>query len=158
MTATLWPADLGPQRISTPLAVMRKQARALEKLSNGWLNAEVRTAGSGNNAPLQHSFVVLAPYLGDVEFVLFSVRHGLMIYPLTIATNPHNNVAGYECFDEAEFTDALREILAAESTTRIITALVSQSEDSQQSDADDDDDTVSGVSVADSESGSESDA
>ena len=134
MAATLWPADLGPRRMSTPLAMLRKQARGLETLSDGWLNAQVRTTGSGSTVPLQHSFVILAPTLGDVVFTLFSVRHSLMIYPLTIATNPHNPVAGSECFDEDEFVDALRDILNADSTCRIITALISQSEDSQQSD------------------------
>lgn len=132
MTPSLWPGDLGRQRVSTPLAVMRKQARQLARLSNDWLSAEVRTTGSGSNALLQHSFVILAPCLGDIEFPLFSVRHGMMLYPLTISTNQYITNAGYECFEEEEFLEALREILGADTTRRIITSLISQSEDSQQ--------------------------
>lgn len=132
MTPNLWPGDLGRQRVSTPLAVMRKQARQLTKLSDGWLSAEVRTSGSGSNALLQHSFVILAPCLGEIEFPLFSVRHGMMLYPLTISTNQYITNAGYECFDEEEFLEALREILGADATRRIITSLISQAEDSQE--------------------------
>lgn len=132
MTPNLWPGDLGRQRVSTPLAVMRKQARQLAKLSDGWLNAEVRTSGSGSNALLQHGFVILVPCLGEIEFPLFSVRHGMMLYPLTISTNQYITNAGYECFDEEEFLEALREILGADATRRIITSLISQAEDSQE--------------------------
>ena len=134
MTPTLWPQDLGRQRVSTPLGVLRKQARQLVKLSEGWLNAEVRTVDPGSNTPLQHSFVVLAPYLGEIEFQLFSVRHSMTIYPLTISTNSYLPISGYECFDEAEFVDAVRDILTAEQTCQIVTSLISQSEDSQRSD------------------------
>ena len=149
MTPTLWPRDLGRRRVSTPLAVMRKQARQLAKLSEGWLNAEVRTTDSGSNAPLQHSFVVTAPYLGEIEFQLFSVRHSLMIYPITISTNQYFPSSGYECFDEDEFLDSLRDILTAEATCRIITSLISQSEDSQQTDEDLDSELETEPSVVD---------
>jgi len=76
----LWPS-LKPHGELTPLGILRKQAALLFRKTNGLLEGQVKTDGTGPE--FVHNFNIIAPALGHFTYQMFSISHGLHSYPLT---------------------------------------------------------------------------
>jgi hypothetical protein len=119
----LWPA-LPHVKLRTPVSILREQAALLGHKTKNLLEAEVST--NTWHGELRHSFKIVAPAL-DYSFELFSVTHGLDLYP--ILGQRANEAVATRLEDEAAFIVWVREQLSSERTLRLIQALLAQVSD-----------------------------
>jgi|SRR5579872_4063853 len=129
----LWPENLGQATLTSPAAILKRQATLLADKTKGLLEATVRTqqlsAGSGSRK-IRHSFVIVAPALGNYEYTLFWLDHPIQMYPLDLAVpieGKQDMFTSKKCEDESQFVDALRGILSGPHTIAVVDALMAQS-------------------------------
>ena len=114
---------------------MQEQAGFLEDRTAGVLTARVDTTKS--NDVISDIFVIVAPKIDNYSYGLFSIQHGVDLYPVEINTHGaedlyHDLKAAFEgkaeifAFTEEQLTTALRIIFQGPSTKRIIQNLYSQ--------------------------------
>ncbi|OLP16875.1 hypothetical protein BST81_19480 [Leptolyngbya sp. 'hensonii'] len=122
----LWP-DFGETNLITPLTILKAQATALAKKTNGLVEATV-TSSSEANGDFIHRFYLVAPVL-DYRYHLLTVFHDIKLYPLRIEflIEGLQSKLGGSLKDEAAFESCLTNIFASEKTIQIIRALISQS-------------------------------
>jgi hypothetical protein len=127
VTADLWPENLVNTDIVPPITILKVQATLLGHKMQNLLEGNVTTLAVpafGIAVSLfRHVFEIVAPALGGYKYPLLTVDHGVELYPLTITAFDHS----FECKNEAEFTNALKEIFAEEQTRRVISVLLAQS-------------------------------
>ena len=129
----LWPDDLETGRMTTPAAILRQQAVLLAKKTGNALTARVdggaldrRLVRDPQNQGFHYSFEVVAPSLANYTFQLFTVRHGMDLYPVKLDFRVQERA--YEAASEAEFIEVLRQVLSSPETKRVIETLLSQIE------------------------------
>jgi hypothetical protein len=120
----LWPDNFGARQL-TPVAILREQAEFLTRTTEGALRGFVQTTRSLEGGFL-HSFFIQVPSLGGYTYDLFSIHHGIPVYPVTIHP-PHLN-GDLKATTEAELLDRLRQVLSAPPTLEVINALLSQAQ------------------------------
>jgi hypothetical protein len=144
----LWPEDFGTITVTPPITILREQAEYLGKQTKGMVDGRVLTAKAHGSeahwAPtggeadlilkatlspnggdsLWHRFYVEVPALDDYRFLLFTVIHPLDLYPLRLYDNTADIT--YECNDQAEFEQRLRDILASDKTKKVISSILAQ--------------------------------
>jgi len=114
---------------------LQEQAGFLEDRTAGVLTARVDTTKS--NDVISDIFVIVAPKIDNYSYGLFSIQHGVDLYPVEINTHGtedlyHDLKAAFEgkaeifAFTEEQLTTALRIIFQGPSTKRIIQNLYSQ--------------------------------
>jgi hypothetical protein len=116
----LWPA-LPDVKLRTPVSILREQAALLGQKTKNLLEAEVST--NTWHGELRHSFKIVAPAL-DYSFELFSVTHGVDLYPSSGKSANQNMPT--ELPDEDAFIEWVREQLSSERTLRLIQSLLAQ--------------------------------
>ncbi|WP_437929171.1 hypothetical protein WMF37_07835 [Sorangium sp. So ce291] len=146
----LWPEDLGAVTADElPVVILREQATMLGERTKNLVEAEVRTdpttelgrrsiknrldrdvatwERSGTSTTFEpemvHHFVLKAPALSDYRYGLFGVYQPLTIYPVAILFEQQIYLAS----SKEEFIERLREIFSAETTRKIVSALIAQS-------------------------------
>jgi hypothetical protein len=117
----LWPPDFGPRKV-TPVAILREQADLLTRKTEGALRGAIQTTGAQDGGFL-HTFLIQVPSLGGYTYGLFTVHHGLSLYPAKILSSPTGDQVATS---EAEFLDRLRQVFSATPTQEVINALLSQ--------------------------------
>jgi hypothetical protein len=130
-TRDLWPADLGVISTVPPVAILREQAANLGRRTRGLLEGEIvsrpeRHARGEHGYPFLHEFRVRAPAFGDYRYLLFDVRHGFALYPVSVRFKPTGEE--YPANSEQELIDVLASLFSHPQTRRIIDALLSQIE------------------------------
>lgn len=78
----LWPQDLQPQGALSPIGILRSQATLLHRTTSGLLYCEVGT--EVENGQFVHHLNIVAPALGDFQYELVTVRHGIDGYPASV--------------------------------------------------------------------------
>ena len=121
---SLWPTEFGTELMTPPIGILREQAEYLGQQTQGLVLATVNTVHEVEM--FIHHFKVVAPFLDNYTYVLFSVVHRLPLYPLEIdapvAKKSYGNVK-----NEAEFRGILEGILNSEGVKQIVRALIVQS-------------------------------
>jgi len=80
---------------------------------------------SGEESAIVHDFDIVSPSLGNYTFTLFSVRHKIHMYPMSINfTLSEDDV--FTVNNEAEFEDILSKIMTHKSTVDAINGLLAQ--------------------------------
>ena len=80
----LWPEDVQPLTVLTPLAILRFQAGQLRQRTNGLLEADVQSSERVDGR-MQHSLDLIAPALNRYRYRLFTVDHEQqMVYPVRV--------------------------------------------------------------------------
>lgn len=118
----LWPADIIDESVTTPVSLLKQQAAALAKRTNGLVEGQV-TSYTDRSGRLAHSFKLVVPVLDDYVYELFKIRHDVNIYPL------HASFQGvdYEIVSEKELIEWLRDsVLSSGETKRVLSTLVAQ--------------------------------
>lgn len=118
----LWPSVSSAVVRSTPLAVLKDQARRLGEKTSGKLEAELVTFPVHDQ--LRHNFEIVAPTLGGYRFLLFSVTHPAELYPMDVMAD--SRTGSSRISNEAEFEVWLRETFGSERTKNILANLLSQ--------------------------------
>ncbi len=149
-TLDLWPADLRAGKSKAPATILREQGALLGRKTNNLLLGRVvpthresgeyatlkRLAGEqwqepasqkAAAPPFAYSFYIVAPVLDDYAFELFSIVHGVDLYPVytTLSRRPRRKLTAAT---EAEFLKHLRTIFTSEETRRVIESLLAQSQ------------------------------
>jgi hypothetical protein len=110
--------EIVPTVVRTPIAILREQAALLGTKTKNLVEATVYTESYG--AEFRHLFNLVVPGLNDYTFNLFTIQHGINLYPVT--------VVGRELRFETErdFTEWLRIFLSSDGTKKIVGNLLAQ--------------------------------
>ncbi len=106
----------GGKGIKRPLDYLNEQADILSRMYTYDLRGEVTLDISGGRISID--FSILVPSLDSYRYSILKVRHRLGIYPLTLYDLVNNK--NYECEDEEQFKQALRETLSSPAIRRVI--------------------------------------
>lgn len=137
----LWPSDLGETDIVPPVAILREQAALLGNKTKNLVEARVSTSKATSPHEIFtrfdglrpgdfiHQFILVAPALGNYMFDLFTIYHGIKMYPLTIRTTfpLEESQNSTICKTEDEYFAALQAVLSHKYTLDMIHALIAQS-------------------------------
>jgi hypothetical protein len=113
----------------TPLVIVREQALLLAAKTNNVVEAKVTTSVSHDF--LHHTFSLIVPALDGYTYELFSIRHAVEPYPVTIDALDSKLFSQAPSFqtklkDEAEFNAWLQDLLSSARTKKIVSTLFSQ--------------------------------
>jgi hypothetical protein len=117
---SLWPTDLLEVEISTPLAILKKQATDLADVTHGVLRGRVVTETLGEE--FDHKFFIVAPAL-DYQYELCHVTHRLELYPCL----GYFQDTRQEIHSEPALISWLQSVFRSPGTHKILASLISQS-------------------------------
>lgn len=122
----LWPKEIGTgaDAIVPPVVILRAQASALSKRTNGILEGAVE-ARTTDDQQFVHSLYIVAPALGGYRYLVMHVFHDILLYPVNVRFVIRDEV--YAAKDPRQFQELLRTLFAAPVTLRAIDALLAQS-------------------------------
>jgi hypothetical protein len=107
--------------VRTPLAILREQAAMLGPKTNYLLEARVDT-NVDEDRRFIHRFNLVVPALDNYTYQLFSIVHGVDLYPVKDWAQIH------VLDDEAEFTEWLRQRPSSPETRKILSNLIAQAQ------------------------------
>jgi hypothetical protein len=116
-----WPANIGETNLITPLTLLKEEASYLGPKTKQLVKADVST-NTLADGQFHHNFVLVVPGLDNYRFGLFQVMHPITLYPLLVSWINSNVSIG----TQELFVQKLKEIIGADSTKRIIEALLAQ--------------------------------
>jgi len=114
----LW-GELSESVERTPTSILREQASALAAKTNNLLSADVSVTTSWPR-DFSITFSIVAPSLDDYTYELFSVTHGVELYPVRVTDTAEL------LEDEKAFVDWLHKRLSSPKTMQVIRNLLSQ--------------------------------
>lgn len=79
----LWPNNISETNDVSPVSLLREQANLLGEKTKNLVVADV-SRGSFDNQNFVYHFYIVAPTLNNYRYRLFTVEHGIEMYPLTI--------------------------------------------------------------------------
>ncbi|PZN82097.1 MAG: hypothetical protein DM484_07035 [Candidatus Methylumidiphilus alinenensis] len=136
----IWAEDIGITTVKTPVAILKEQASLLGRKTQNLVVGEVISSSQDaiEEPKITQRFNIKAPALGNYRYNLFSISHGIDIYPLTIylensivselATT--NLILGSHnprlIRSEEEFLGILNRILKSKRTKQVVHALLAQ--------------------------------
>jgi hypothetical protein len=132
--------EIVPAQERTPLAILREQASLLGTKTKNLVEATVDTSVSPYGQ-FVNRFTLVVPSLSNYKYELFTIEHGVAIYPITVASEvpagelnrgaqsvltPASPINRPQLQTEQEFVDWLRRRLSSAETKRIIASLLAQ--------------------------------
>jgi hypothetical protein len=132
--------EIVPAQERTPLAILREQASLLGTKTKNLVEATVDTSVS-SYGQFVNRFTLVVPSLSNYKYELFTIEHGVAIYPITVASEvpagelnrgaqsvltPASPINRPQLQTEQEFVDWLRRRLSSAETKRIIASLLAQ--------------------------------
>ena len=124
----LWPDKFGQFGGSPPILTLKEQASILSSKTGGRIVGEVSSGRrfiSTDNG-FAHLFFLVAPFLDDYRYQLFSVTHGVGLYPLKVEADVMDQV--FACESLGEFQAALRTIFSSPQTIKVIQSILAQTD------------------------------
>jgi hypothetical protein len=79
----LWPNDISDTTDVSPVSIMREQAHLLGEKTKNLVIADV-SRGSFDSQNFVYHFYIVAPPLNNYRYRLFTIEHGIEMYPLTV--------------------------------------------------------------------------
>jgi len=118
----LWPADIDDFDVVAPVTILKDQAARLRDHTRRLITAGVVSTGSADH--FNHGFYIRARAL-RYEHLLFTVTHGIELYPLTVVFEglPQGEATAHS---EEEFVGVLATVLGHPVTQRLIKSLMAQ--------------------------------
>ena len=123
----LW-GELPPQaEITTPLSILRNQAVALQKLTQGVLEGKIIT-NQTRSGEMMHDLRIAVPALGNYSVEVLTVTHDPLLYPARV-TDPEG---AFEMANNVEqLRAALKSVLQSERARKLVSALRAQALDAR---------------------------
>ena len=122
----LWPELPVEGDVPSPKAIMRRQALVITEKTNNRVAGQVSTRLLGRE--FVHTLELRCPDLGDFGYFLAQTRHPIdQPYPVRV-TESEKKDGMKECADVKEFCYWIRDVLHAENTKQLVSALLSQAE------------------------------
>lgn len=110
--------DIEVEQVRTPVAILREQAALLGAKTKNMIEAKVNTHAF--KGVFSHQFDVVVPALDNYTYQMFTIRHGVRMYPVTVAGS------GRQLTSEPEFLDWLQKELSSPETKQIIGNILAQ--------------------------------
>ena len=101
----LIPDEFGQTDVIPPIRFLRAQQNNLPKKTNGIVEAFVTTSAHGTD--FVHNFVLNVPSLDNYTYHVFTVKHSLQFYPLTVVMASSGQTR--QCPNEASFIEILKD-------------------------------------------------
>lgn len=135
----LWAKDFTINKINTPIAILKEQAKYLKEMTKGILVGDVtshlarQVSGSSEKEVIQVFFSIKAPFMDNYKVSIIKIeQHPINIYPLKVV----NLIPDEEGFSETSlefmnenlFNEHIKSILGSKRMSIIIGNLISQSE------------------------------
>ena len=118
--SNLWP-KFNPIEIPNPKNAMKEQAKYLFDNTKRKIQGSVATRTSGEN--IYHTFVIIAPKLGNYRFTLFTISHSVNPFPLDF----HHNKERVTINSIDELNKKMEEVFNLPDTIQKITTMMSVS-------------------------------
>lgn len=131
----LWPEDIGlvTDDLNAPVNILKEQASLLGKNTQNLVEADLERLSPTINKKFNFAFIIVAPTLGNYQYELFSISHGIEPYPIIInvdddiqaeigSTDAKGNLVAES---EDEFIEILKKILNSKKTKKVIGTLLS---------------------------------
>ncbi len=138
-TADLWPPDLAtPSGRKAPATILREAGAQLgQRTKNLVLGRVVPEPKPSEGGPVpmgeragprfRYAFLLVAPALDFYEFKLFTIEHGMNLYPVHL--RPEGGRAARRiAHKEADFMNLLKRVFESDDTRRVINSLLEQSQ------------------------------
>jgi hypothetical protein len=124
----LWPDQFGQLGSPPPLLTLKEQASIISSKTGGRIVAEVSSGRQfiSRGDGFTHIFFLVAPFLDDYKYQLFSVTHDVGLYPLKVEADVMDRA--FSCESPEEFQAALRTIFASPQTIKVIQAILAQTD------------------------------
>jgi len=128
MTESFW-AIPDTKNLRTPVTILKEQAEALTRATNGVLEGSVETFPA--NQPnfgwrLRSCLTINVPFLKDYAVNILTYSHNITMYPGILNGDYENGFSTVE--NEEEFVSRIKEILSSRTTMTILANLISQAE------------------------------
>lgn len=120
----LWPEDIADVKTTPPLTILRTQASNLDDKTGMLVRATIESVAERTNS-FMHSFLLVAPSLGNYTTRLFRVRHGVHFYPLEILTDLDG--PNFRAASQEDLVRALAEIFRSPPVKKMVQSLIAQS-------------------------------
>src|SRR5260370_42103407 len=115
-----WPEIVSTLTVITPLSLLKEQAAALARKTNGLLQARVDSRTDITDRFI-HRFKIVAPTLDNYNYQLFVASHGVDLYPVEIdCPAGFGKPASIEAGTQEEFETSLKRILASDQQLKVI--------------------------------------
>jgi len=128
----LWPNDLAPAAVKSPLAILKEQGVALGEKTRGLVTGSVSQIPSGADPRFTYKFYIESAPL-RYRYDLFMVNQPVELYPVEVLLNGdlaeellHQERGRLTANDEEEFLEILKRIFNAEKTRKVVSALLAQ--------------------------------
>jgi hypothetical protein len=133
----LWPKDITRDRPKSPVAILREQASLLAPKTQNMVEATVDTLAPFPDAEFRYAFIIIAPALGDYRYELFSIEHGITMYPVKFhldddtmreiepGSNPRSPIVAES---EEEYVKILGQTLGSKKTIQVVQTILAQSD------------------------------
>jgi hypothetical protein len=114
--------------IKAPTEILREQAQLLGKKTKGQLIGKISKHPLTKDESFFYDFFINAPSLDNYSYKLFTIKHGMELYPVSILTSGFENGggSGKECKDPGSFESKLELIFSSEKTRGVIKQLLAQ--------------------------------
>ncbi len=106
----------------TPYVILREQAALLGQMTENLLEGHVEKGREGSKFAAKLNIV--APTLDHYTYTVLHVDYPVALYPLKVWDTGEG--AFRECGNDAEFVEAVGEILSSDRVKRVIAGLLSQ--------------------------------
>ena len=126
----MWGEITDPVNQKTPTSILREQALILNQLTKGVLIGSIEQEPTTNNT-LAYNFAITAPAINNHKFTILTVQYSITIYPLSLTDR--TTQVQRQCLNEEGFTSTLKGILSSMQVRRVISALLIQSQDENDS-------------------------
>jgi len=129
----LWPRNLTVTQRKAPVTILREQASLLGEATQNIVKGTV-ISSQNSNTEFRYAFLIVAPSLGNYQYKLFTISHGIDLYPVIIIPDEEikdeldiGSEDGIAAGSEAEFIKILKAIFHSKRTVSIVQAIVAQS-------------------------------
>lgn len=123
-----WAPDFASTAVTTPKAILQQQAALLAQKTGDVLQGQV-TATPQPSGDFSVVFELFLPSL-DYRYKLLTIEHPVSLYPLKMwSLSPDIGTEYWDCPNEAVFKESLRQILGGAETTKLVSAMIAQTQD-----------------------------
>ena len=125
-----WAPDFAATAVTTPKVILQQQAALLSQKTGDVLQGQVTVTPP--QPPSSDFAVVFELYLPslDYRYKLLNIEHPVSLYPLKMwSMSPDIGTEYWDCPSEAVFKESLRQILSGPETTKLVSAMIAQTQD-----------------------------
>jgi len=122
----LWGDLPDVSKVKSPELVLKEQASALDRMTNGMIVGIVESSTSPKKSHFAYRLSLRVPVLNNYTVAICIASYELGFYPADIVSLIHGNTDQFdrETVDEEDFSKALEEILRSPETRSVLSSLL----------------------------------